>query len=77
MSWETYSDVETAVRFYRGPRYESHYWKTPMAASTVWGLASYKRRDMYIDDPEDGKYTCADPEAGGGAGRRPGPAGKA
>ena len=48
-----------------------------MAASTVWGLASYKRRDMYIDDPEDGKYTCADPEAGGGAGRRPGPAGKA
>ena len=45
------SDAENR---WRGPKYKSQYWGTEMAFQTLGGLASYRQREMYKEDPSDG-----------------------
>lgn len=48
------SRVRSAISRYRGPKYKSSNWKLGLAAGTVWGLSSYKRRSRYRKHPDRG-----------------------
>lgn len=49
------SDAENR---WRGPKYKSQYWGTEMAFQTLGGLASYRQREMYKEDPSDEPTVC-------------------